>query len=312
MNIQDLRLMQNLPLDIKVAKTKLRINDAFDEFGADGLYVSLSGGKDSTVLHHLVMEVELERFGKVVVPRVFCDTGLEYPELKEFVRAIADVIIRPKMNFKQVINTYGYPIITKSQSFAIYKLRHNNLTDAYRNKLLHGDEKGTAGKLSNKWHYLLDAPFEISNKCCDVMKKRPFAVYEKETGRIPFEGTMADESTNRQTRYLKDGGCNAFNNKKPKSKPLGFWCEQDILEYIYVNNIEISKPYGEVIINDKGLFETTGESRTGCLFCGFGCHLEKGTNRFQRLKKTHPHLYDYCIEDLGMGYVLDYINVDYR
>ena len=62
------------------------------------------------------------------------------------------------------------------------------------------------------------------------------------------------------------------------------------------------------------------------MFCMFGCQLEKGQNRFQRLKETHPRQYEYCInggemvdgkwqpskEGLGLGKVLDYINVDYE
>lgn len=309
MSLKDiLKIRQAYPLWMKEGITKRRINAAIDLYGREGLYVSFSGGKDSTVLHYLVAEVEKERFGDIQIPRVFVDTGLEFPELKEFAKLIADEIIRPKMNFKQVLSKYGYPIISKSQSLAIYKLRHNNLTDAYRNKLLYGDERGTAGMLSKKWHYLLDSPFEISNKCCDVIKKRPFAEYEKKTGRIPIEGTMTSESTNRQIRYLADGGCNAFNINKPKSKPLSVWNEQDILAYISLNNIEIAQPYGEVIFD--GEYKTTGESRTGCLFCGYGCHLEKGENRFQRLKKTHPKLHSYCMNQLGMKEVLNYIGVE--
>ena len=71
--------------------------------------------------------------------------------------------------------------------------------------------------------------------------------------------------------------------------------------------------------------ETTGCDRTGCIFCMFGCHLEKEPNRFQRLKETHPRQYQYCIgggemvdgklqpnkEGLGLGKVLDYIGVKY-
>ena len=47
------------------------------------------------------------------------------------------------------------------------------------------------------------------------------------------------------------------------------------------------------------------------MFCMFGAHLEKEPNRFQRLKETHPKQYDYCINKLGLGEVLDYINVKY-
>ncbi|WP_346041651.1 phosphoadenosine phosphosulfate reductase family protein [Paraclostridium tenue] len=302
-------------MKIKIAKN--RINSAIDLYGREGLYVSFSGGKDSTVLHCLVAEVEIERFGDIKIPRVWCDTGLEYPELKEFARNIADVIIRPKMSFKQVIGKYGYPIISKSQAMAIRKLRHNNLSDAYRNKLLYGDERGTAGKLSNKWHYLLSAPFEISEMCCEIMKKRPFHKYEEITGRVAITGVMASESNNRTIRYVKDGGCNAFENKEPQSKPMSVWTDQDVLEFIYKYKIEITSVYGEIVCEEQlsyfdnsYKYKTTGESRTGCIFCGFGCHMEKGENRFQRMKRTHPQLHSYCMDQLGIKEVLDYIGVE--
>ena len=302
---------------MKIKITKNRINSAIDLYGREGLYVSFSGGKDSTALHYLVAEVEIERFGDVKIPRVWCDTGLEYPELKEFAKDIADVIIRPKMSFKQVLDKYGFPIISKSQAMAIRKLRHNNLSDSYRSKLLYGDKRGTAGKLSDKWHYLLEAPFEISEKCCDVMKKRPFHKYEKESGRIPITGVMASESSNREIRYIQDGGCNAFDNSNPQSKPMSIWTEQNVLEFIYKYKIRITSVYGDIVCEEQlsyfdnlYKYKTTGENRTGCIFCGFGCHLEKVENRFQRLKKTHPELHSYCMEQLGMRKTLNYIGVE--
>ena len=65
----------------------------------------------------------------------------------------------------------------------------------------------------------------------------------------------------------------------------------------------------------EGLY-TTGIDRTGCIFCGFGCHLDKHPNRFEKLKITHPQLYEYCmksIEDggLGMDSVLSFIGVNH-
>ena len=55
-----------------------------------------------------------------------------------------------------------------------------------------------------------------------------------------------------------------------------------------------------------------GETRTGCMFCMFGIHLEGTPNRFQRMAKSHPKQYKYCIKTLGCGKVMDYIGVDYK
>ena len=146
------------------------------------------------------------------------------------------------------------------------------------------------------------------------MKKKPFKKYEKETGKVPFIGTLAAESQQREAVYLKTG-CNSFNSNKPKSTPLGFWTEQDILQYIFENNLTICSVYGDIVEESDMLgnksYRATGEQRTGCMFCMFGCHLEKEPNRFQRMKYTHPKQYKYCMEKLNLKEVLDYINVKY-
>ena len=172
---------------------------------------------------------------------------------------------------------------------------------------------------------MLEAPFEISNKCCNVMKKSPAHKYERETGRRPIIATMAEESRLRTQKWLQSG-CNAFDAKAPISKPLSFWREQDILRYIKENNIEICKVYGDIVtdygdeltgqmdISELGLIEDTrrlklsGCDRTGCMFCGFGCHLEKSPNRFERMRDTHPKQYDYIMRPKDKG-GLDYKNI---
>ena len=80
--------------------------------------VSFSGGKDSTVLLHIARQMYPD------IPAVFSDTGLEYSAIREFVKTWDNVdIIRPDMNFGQVITTYGYPIIGKEVAEAIYYAR---------------------------------------------------------------------------------------------------------------------------------------------------------------------------------------------
>ena len=210
------------------------------------------------------------------------------------------------MNFKQVIEKYGYPVISKEQSQYIYQYR-NAKSEKTKKTRIEGNKWGR-GKISNKWLYMIDAPFKISDQCCNVMKKNPAKSYEKETGRVPIVGTLAEESSLRTTHYLKNG-CNTFDSKRPKSTPLGFWTNQDILEYIKRFNIKIPSVYGDIVEVD-GKLKTTGCDRTGCIYCAYGCHLED-ENRFLRLEKTHPRLHDYCINKLAMGEVLEYMNIPY-
>lgn len=100
--------------------------------------------------------------------------------------------------------------------------------------------------------------------------------------------------------------------KNPVSNPISFWKENDILEYIQRYNIPFCSIYGEIKKDSKGNYYTTGATRTGCMFCMFGCHLEKEPNRFQTMKLTHPNQYNYCMEKLGIKEVLNFLNVKYE
>ena len=300
-----LKLRQAMPLKDKIRFTERRIIEWVEHFGVNGCYVSFSGGKDSTVLLYIVRKLYPE------IEAVFVDTGLEYPEIRKFVKTFDNVtILRPEMRFDKVIEKYGYPIISKEVSECIEgaKLAIKYKDGRYQYRL----DKLNGLKTSHnraKWKFLLNAPFKISNKCCNVMKKKPVHSFYHKTKKVPILATMAEESDLRAEQYLKNG-CNGFKNKIPTSTPIAFWTEQDVLQYIYENKIPIASVYGDIIKTDK--YHTTGCKRTGCMFCGYGCHLDKYPNRFQRLAETHPKQYDYIINTLDMGKVLDFIGVEYR
>jgi len=332
-------------LEIKERKSLLRIKEWYENW--EGTYISFSGGVDSTVLADLVHRNYSD------VPLLFSNTGLEYPELVDFVYSFIEnkdkvkeykegkvrikyyfedniYVVFPEKSFKEVIDEYGYPVISKRTARSIRDLQNpteNN--EATRRTRLTGrmknGKKTQVGKLSDKWlHKFFDvidrenleikdkADFKVGYQCCNVMKKRPFHKFEKLTDRKPYVGTMATESMYRKNNYLRYG-CNAFDLKKPQSRPLSFWKKTDILEYIKKYNIPYCKKiYGEIKENENGEFYTTKEQRTGCIFCMFGVHLEEEPNRFQRLKKTHPKLWNYCMNHLKLKDVLEFINVPYE
>lgn len=314
--LQELKQWQSLPLNIKILMTKERIREWIKEYGEDGVYVSFSGGKDSTVLLDLVRQ----DYPDIVA--VFCDTGLEYPEIREFVKTIDNVVwLKPQMNFRQVIEKYGYPLISKQQAQYIYEYRHakSERMKAYRTR-------GGFGSVAQKYLFMLDAPFETTHHCCSIMKKNPAKKYEKETGKKPIIGTMASESYVRAQKWVQQG-CNAYENNRPVSNPISFWTEQDIYQYIKERNLKICSVYGEIVevgqnenYEQLSLFDetnqnrltTTGCSRTGCVFCLFGCCNENWDN-LRRLKITHNNIYNYLMKPTsegGLGYkeIIDYMN----
>lgn len=311
MDKMTLNIRQAMLLEDKIRFTQRRIAEWVEHFGIDKVYVSFSGGKDSTVLLDICRKLYPE------IKAMFVDTGLEYPEIRQFVKTVGNVdIIRPKKMFNKVIEDYGFPIISKEVSEAVYNARKhledNSKYQAHYDKLV-GSGKYSKDRKAfscSKWKFLLDAPFRISNRCCSIMKKSPAHHYYKTTGRSPIIATMAEESRLRTQQYLKQG-CNGFSNKIPTSIPMAFWTEQDILQYIKKYGIPYASVYGDLIEENEKL-KFTGCQRTGCMFCGYGCHLEKEEpNRFQRLKDTHPKQWDYIINHLNFREVLDFIGVKY-
>lgn len=328
-DISELKQMQSLPLDMKIKLTRDRIRSWYNYFGGD-VYVSFSGGKDSTALLHLVREMYPE------VPAVFVNTGLEYLEIQKFVKSFENVeTVTPEASFEEVIKNYGYPVISKAICHKISSVRRGK---QWALKFVNGTAVDNTGRKSiyniEKYKPLLSMDFLVSDLCCDILKKAPGHEYEKRTGRKRMTAQMAYESKMRTHQWLYNG-CNGFDMESPVSNPMSFWAEQDVLQYISQNNLPLASVYGEIENESAqlclegcgldGKLRTTGCERTGCIFCGFGCHLEK-ESRFLRLKKTHPRQYEYCIgggeydtdgfwkpnkNGLGMGHVFDELNKVY-
>jgi len=313
----ELRYRQSLPLDIKVAMTRTRIRDFIDEYGTNGVYISFSGGKDSTVLLDIVRKHYPD------VQAVFLDTWLEYPQIRQYVKQFENVkVIKPEKSMKQIILDDGWCFPSKDVAEAV---------DAYRrglqwgiNKLNGLDGDGNPSEYRQqykKWLKLAeDYPGKISHRCCLDMKEYPVQKYERETDMHPLVALMADESARRKEAYLRTG-CNSFDSNRPMSKPMGFWTEQDVLEYAFRNQIKLAPPYGWIaelgqIVGQISLeclncrFRTTGESRTGCMFCPVGMHLDDFA-KFKRLKKYDPRLYDYCMEELGEKELVEWVKKNY-
>lgn len=224
----------------------------------------------------------------------------------------------------------------KDKENELYKaLKQGNIPNTpIRVKQLFGVKYEEFGSMydRSKYLFMLNAPFEVSNQCCKVMKKQPMHQYNKDTGRVPMTAQMASESKLRTSNWVKNG-CNAFNAKNPISNPMSFWTEQDVLLYIKESNLPICSVYGDVVVdysamgqcdnqmsfadfgifdNERPLLKTTGCQRTGCVLCGFGCHLEKEPNRFQMLKETHPKFHNllYILKNNGVTYAeaIDWVN----
>ena len=293
--------LQALPLDEKIAIAQQAIREFVDHFGVDGVYISFSGGKDSTVLIHLCRQLYPNLVG------LYSDTGLEFPEIRDFVQTFNNItIVTPKMHHREMLKKCGYPVVSKEQAEWIYRIRSGTSSGAIQ-KAFYGmnlDGTPTRFKLSEQWKYLLNAPFNIGSGCCKEMKLKPIAEYVKKTGRVPIIGTTASESALRAQKFLQYGFYN-LEGKKAQCTPMSIWTDGDVWEYIHRFNLPYCKIYD------------MGYDRTGCVFCMFGAHLDKEPNRFQKLQRTHPDLWRYCMKPydeggLGLREVLEFMGIPYE
>lgn len=281
------RKLQALDLEDKFLTTIEKIGQ-WEIATRGNWYVSFSGGKDSTVLAYIAAKyLASYRTPPHPLHLLFCDTGLEYPEIRKFAMSFPDFLQkrfptvtidfqrrRPRQHFFDVIRSRGYPIISKEVAKRVAEYRAG-----YKTAILefNGERKSNNEYLNSlynkeKWKFLTTATFLISAKCCDITKKEPAHTFEKGNNKFCMVGTMAEESALRKNRWMRDG-CNAFEGARPLSKPMSFWLNQDVLHYIQQEDIPICSVYGDIMAYDGGNYypstlcdaplKCTGCQRTG-------------------------------------------------
>lgn len=226
---QTLKSLRAMNLDSKIILTKHLIRQTVMEFGLEKVYISYSGGKDSTVLSHIAKTIYPD------ILHIFANTTNEYPETIQHIKWEKEknhtniITIVPQdvhgeiWTFKKVVEKYGYPMFSKRISNAIRTYQHA-LTPVTRQNSL--DYITRNFKKYEKYKEL-----RISDKCCDKLKKEPLRRKAKELGlECALLGILASESYQREKEWL-EYGCNVFHEHKDnQSKPLSFWTDNDILE----------------------------------------------------------------------------------
>ena len=287
MTVEELHSRQQWTLAQKIDHS-LGVIDQFIARMDGKVYLSFSGGKDSTVLLHLCEIIKPD------IKCVFVNTGCESVDVVRFVEKMKAAhnieVIRPKLTPRQVWAKYGFPLVSKDQAFKIDLVRKNP-NSASAQKFMRDSNKFTISKC---FRYLCDTEkckYHTSAVCCNKLKKDPCKRYEHENGLRPIVATMASESMLRETDYLRVGQCNKFDQGHEKSKPLSIWMEEDIWQFIRENNIEIAEIYAK------------GVDRTGCVGCGFGAQM-KDDRRLETFYRLYPKYYNMVLnfENNGVTY----------
>jgi 3'-phosphoadenosine 5'-phosphosulfate sulfotransferase (PAPS reductase)/FAD synthetase len=229
--------------------------------------IAYSGGIDSTVMLKLIRIVDKTKTA------IFANTTNEFSEILHFVKDTENVeIVNPKMSFIKTVEQFGFPLISKKVARMVHDCKYpTDNNQASRTLYMTGIKRdGNRGKyiIPERYKHLVDAPFDITHKCCDILKKNPMKDLSKEG---IFIGTMATDSGTRRGSYIKTG-CISITEKK--CMPLSIWKKEDIWDFVKQNNLKYCDIY------DKG------ETNTGCAYCGFGCQFDK--TRFDRLKEREP------------------------
>ena len=279
------------------------IRDTINKYGEENFYLSFSGGKDSTVVHHLLdMAIPGNK-----IPRVFSNTGIEYNAIVEFVSrlAMADeriVLIKPSKSIKETLEEEGYPFKSKM---------HSNLLNTFQKyKSIDGRigiqhylgiaESGNYSPLNKcpdslKYQFSNDFKIKISDRCCVMMKEKPLIRWQHDNKKkIAILGIMAEEGGR---RHLAE--CTVFQRGKlVKFQPL----------------VKVTKGWEDWFINEHGIelcelyYEPLNFERTGCKGCPFAINLQ---SELDVLQKYFPNERKQC-EIIWKPVYDEYRRIGYR
>ena len=289
-NYAHLKTQQALSLHEKEAIAHEWIEEAFRETQKQS--IAFSGGKDSTVLLHLVLQ------HKKNIPVIYGNTGIEFPECMQFSRQIAKewrlnfFEAKPTCNFWWVVEEYGWPLMGKT--FGVGGVAHKSSRQQFF------DDLAQEGKLTGQ--YKIQAEVPISSACCTFLKERPSQKLQKQMGiECVFLGILANESRQRMFNYLEYGEFYYSKNQKMhKCHPLAIWSDEDVWAYIRKYKLPYAKLYDMGYYDDFG--EWVGHRRNGCMFCGMDLKFKH--NHLSIMRRTHPKIWKFLMIKKGLGKVL--------
>lgn len=328
--------MQALPYEVKIKRAELRAREYIEKLDDMELNAHVSvGGLDSIVLLLFLRKIGID------VPAISV-SALEDKSIQRIHRELGVIPIAPGKPKIQILQEYGFPVISKKVAGRIDTLqRPTEKNKTVRHAIITGEcgvqghyAKNSRMKLPQKWLELFAgyenenegvnyriAPFKVSNKCCLYMKEQPCDKWAKEHKSRPYLGLMASEGGQRE-EALTEHGCNYFGKGVIRSAPFAPFLRQDILQLALDLEAPVPEIYGTIERRPDGTLYTTGAQRTGCSMCGFGVHMEMRPHRFDQLRVRNQKEWEFWMyrcctdpetgEKFGWGRVLDYIGVEWE
>lgn len=254
---------------LEVIKTTIK------KYGEENFYLSFSGGKDSTVVHHLL---DMALPGNKI-PRVFINTGIEYLEIVKFAKKMAEgddrfVLIKPSKPVKETLEKYGYPFKSKEHSRKVRQYHHAKRKAYYERYITGKNKDGTPTMFKCPdillYQFTDELHLNVSELCCDKLKKEPVKKWSKQNNKIScITGMRATEGGSRiQLGCILTDKKNKLVKFNPLIKVEDEWEDWFIQKY----NIELCSLY----------YEPYNFERTGCKGCPFALTLQEQLETMER------------------------------
>lgn len=261
----------------------------FDKIDYDKYYLSYSGGKDSHFLYWFIKEYLHDSRIEIVG----CNTGMEHPEIRDRILKNSDRILIPTMKPLDIKREHGIPCFSKEQDFFIYyyqkAIRENKeIPKSIKNKIYgtHEKEFKIISKKAKKYIFSGNA-HKITHKCCFFLKKQPFHIFEKESGKKPILGVRSSESA---LRRAQNATCLSKNGK---FTPIHDLTDELLEKIIKKYNIEVPNVYNFI-------------NRTGCMGCPYGSYKHETEKELKLIKGNQKkyviNLFKESYEALGIKY----------
>ncbi len=201
MTLQELKERQGWSLNQKIDHSIGVIEQFYERLNGQ-VFVSFSGGKDSTVLLWLARKIYPN------IKAVFCNTGNEYPDIVRFVRSMKErgenvEILYPQLKPKEVFAQYGFPLVSKDKAKQLWYCKNKPDSKMAKDAL---ESDSRFHKLPHCYRYIINEPYQVSDVCCSILKKKPMHEFSLKYKIYPIIGTLADESKMREQAYIKRGG----------------------------------------------------------------------------------------------------------
>lgn len=296
--------MKNCEFLYEEAKHKLKDLVNTNNIPLDKIYMSFSGGRDSTIMLHMIEDLGWKNKIKIA----HFNTTMEFEATTEFVnKKISEGwnidITKPIKTMPQIYKEYGKPFHSKQASEMIGRLQKHNFNfkdDTYKSfdelilkypkcraalKWFTGHDRATL--VCPKWvkRALVFNEIRIANKCCEFLKKKPAKEYEKANDIVlSIIGVRKSESLARNYAYK---GCVWSDNKHFKFFPLLYFNDRDIEDIVELKNIELSKAY--TVYNQK---------RTGCVGCPFGKNHKEELEVLRKFEPKKAKIVEYLYNDI--------------